>query len=325
MTELKNLNLICGNETFLMEQKKDELLCQLHAEQSPSFNAFSGKDTDLSEVLRLAQTAPLLEERRVIYLSDTGYFKGHTDEELLSGLSELPETTVIIFLETAVDKTSGLYKLFKKSGDIFLYENADKKDYRTAEKLRSDIKSWALERLKAEGLSIGQRELELLLELCGYDMMNLSNELEKLICFKLSDDRRSISRDDIELICSRTVSDRVFDMISAKLSGNVSRALRLCEEMLSIKIPAGRILYMLERQFNSLYIMKDMSSLGIPDQEIMKAASLTDWQLRRLRKEARSISRDRAYDYLRLSVELETRIKQGDMPERIALELLLSS
>ena len=152
-----------------------------------------------------------------------------------------------------------------------------------------------------------------------------ADELEKLICFKLSDDRRSISRDDIELICSRTVSDRVFDMISAKLSGNISRALRLCEEMLSIKIPAGRILYMLERQFNSLYIMKDMSSLGMPDQEIMKAASLTDWQLRRLRKEARSISRDRAYDYLRLSVELETRIKQGDMPERIALELLLSS
>lgn len=325
MAGFKNLNLICGNETFLMEQKKEELLKQLNAEHSPGFNAFSGKDTDLSEVLRLAQTAPFLDERRVIYLSDTGYFKGHTDEELLSGLAEIPDTTVIIFLETAVDKTSGLYKLFKKSGDIFLYENADKKDYRTAEKIRSDVKAWALEKLRDEGIGISQRELEFLLELCGYDMMNLSTELEKLICFKLSDDRRSISREDIELICSRTISDRVFDMISAKLSGNVSRALRLCEEMLSIKVPAGRILYMLERQFNSLYIMKDMTSSGIPDQEIMKAAALTDWQLRRLRKESRSISRDRAYDYLKLSVEMETRIKQGDMPERIALEVLLSS
>ena len=88
-----------------------------------NFNSFSGKGTDKDEVLRLAQTLPFAEPRRVIYLEDTGFFKGSSDEELLSGLSSLPDTTVIIFFESAVDKNGKLFKLFKKDGEIFDFDN----------------------------------------------------------------------------------------------------------------------------------------------------------------------------------------------------------
>ena len=97
MDKIRNLNLICGAETYLMEQKRDRLFKELGTEGSMNYNSFSGKGTDKDEVLRLAQTLPFAEPRRVIYLEDTGFFKGSSDEELLSGLSSLPDTTVIIF------------------------------------------------------------------------------------------------------------------------------------------------------------------------------------------------------------------------------------
>ena len=324
MALIKNLNLIYGTEPFLVEEKREELFKALHTEGSPNFNAFSGKGTDWDEVIRLSQTLPFLEDRRVISLSDTGAFKGAAEESLKEAFSSIPETTYIIFSEASADRSNALYKLFKASGDIFQYDNADKKDYRTAEKIRSDVRDWARKRLKKEGFEIFQRELEALMETCGYDMSNLDTELEKLICYKLSQQSCRIERADIEAISSRTVSDRVFDMISAKLSGNVSKALRLCEEMLSIKIPPGRILYLLERQFNSIYIIKDMSSLGKSEAEILEACGISDWQLRKLRKDSSSIDRDKARMYLELSVDLESRIKLGDMPERTALEILLA-
>ena len=326
MDKIRNLNLICGAETYLMEQKRDRLFKELGTEGSMNFNSFSGKGTDKDEVLRLAQTLPFAEPRRVIYLEDTGFFKGSSDEELSSGLSSLPDTTVIIFFESAVDKNGKLFKLFKKDGEIFDFDNADVRDYKRSDKIRSDIRRWALQRLEKEGFTMDGRDLAYLMELCGYDMLNLDTELEKLICYHLYDERPfRLRRSDIESICSRSLSDKVFDMISAKLSGDTAYSLRLFEDMLSLKVPPGRVLYLLEKQFNNVFVLRSMQRDSFSDQEIQAVTGLSDWQLRKLKKEASSFSPEKARSYMELAAELETRIKLGDMTDRIALELLLAA
>ena len=326
MDKIRNLNLICGAETYLMEQKRDRLFKELGTEGSMNFNSFSGKGTDKDEVLRLAQTLPFAEPRRVIYLEDTGFFKGSSDEELLSGLSSLPDTTVIIFFESAVDKNGKLFKLFKKDGEISDFDNADVRDYKRSDKIRSDIRRWALQRLEKEGFTMDGRDLAYLMELCGYDMLNLDTELEKLICYHLYDERPfRLRRSDIESICSRSLSDKVFDMISAKLSGDTAYSLRLFEDMLSLKVPPGRVLYLLEKQFNNVFVLRSMQRDSFSDQEIQAVTGLSDWQLRKLKKEASGFSPEKARSYMELAAELETRIKLGDMTDRIALELLLAA
>ena len=61
------------------------------------------------------------------------------------------------------------------------------------------------------------------------------------------------------------------------------------------------------------------------DQEIQAVTGLSDWQLRKLKKEASGFSPEKARSYMELAAELETRIKLGDMTDRIALELLLAA
>ncbi len=308
-----------------MEQKRDDLLCELSAKDSINFNIFSGKNADINEIIRLSQTLPFIGEKRTILLEETGVLKGRSNEELLECFSKLSESTVVILFESDIDKNTKLYKLIKKEGNIFECDGADIKDLRKSDKIKAEIRRWAVAKLKVDGLNIGSRELEHILELCGYDMTNLETELEKLCCYKLHSRARIVTRQDIDDICSRSVSDRVFEMISAKLLGDIDKALRLCNDLLSIKVPVGRILYLLERQFNNIYILKDMQRAGRSDAEIAKAASLSDWQLRRLKKEASSLSLAAAFYYLSLSVELETKIKTGEMPDKVALEILLSS
>ena len=325
MSELKNLNLICGSETYLMQKKRDALLKELGAEGSINFNRFSGRDMDQDELMRLSQTLPFMEEQRVIYVEESGLFKG-SHEELLNDISAIPDSTMLIFYETSIDKNSKLYKLFKSKGEIFSYDNAEIKDFKKADKIRADIRRWVSDRLDKEGYEIGGRELSLLLELCGYDMQNLISELEKHICLRLNEKKPyRISKEYIDSICSKSVKDRVFDMISAKLSGDRAKALMLCEDMLSLKTPPGRILYLLEKQFNSVYIMRSMAEEGLSEADIMRSAGLTDWQFRKLRKDASGINSKTAYYYLKLSVELETKIKTGDISDRIALEMLLAA
>ena len=68
-----------------------------------------------------------------------------------------------------------------------------------------------------------------------------------------------------------------------------------------------------------------MAEEGLSEADIMRSAGLTDWQFRKLRKDASGINSKTAYYYLKLSVELETKIKTGDISDRIALEMLLAA
>lgn len=354
MAELKNLYLISGDEQYLKEKRKKELLHALHAEGSMNFNSFEGKDADISEILRLADTMPFGDAHRTILLSDTGFCKGSAPAELLEGLSELPGSTVLIFVEAEADAQNALYKLMKEKGEIKTYKKAESKSYKEAAQDQTRIRGWAQEYLKKNGREINGRAMTRLLQLTGYDMLNLQTELEKLISYTASPEEleewagkhgQRISQDttawerggkpgtriyaqiteaDIEAICSKTVTDKVFDMLSAKLMGNIGTALSLYEDLLALKVPPMRVLYLLSKQFNQVYLIKELSRGRIGDAELAERLKIKDWQLRKLREQSARLSLSDARRYLELCVGMEEKIKQGDMNERLGVELVLA-
>lgn len=319
---MKNLILICGDEEYLKTEKKKELLRALGAEGSPDFNTYSGKETDLYEVTDLAETIPFFGGNRIILLDATGLFKGSGDEVILKRLENLPDFTYLIFYESETDGNNKFYKLVKKNGEIFSFTQAESvKNYKEANALKGDVQTWIKKYLQDAGCTIDRDAVTALTNLSGYNMLNLQTELEKLISYSGG----RIRREHIDAICSKTVQDRVFDMVDMKLSGNTKGALLLFEDMLSIRIEPMRILYMLSRQFNQVFIIKDLESRRTPDAQILEKTGLKDWQLRKLRDKSRGSSLSDMRYLLELCVEMETKIKTGDITDRIAVEILLCS
>ncbi len=322
----KNLYLICGDEEFLKLEKKRELLERFNAEGSLNFNEFSGKVQDIYELKELSETLPFMQEKRVILLSDTGAFKGSSDEDMLELINGLQEFTVLIFIESETDASNRLYKEVKKRGEIFKFVKTGELSYKEAEaeqgRIREKIKKYLLD----QGRDISSRDLNDLMLLTGYDLFNIHNELEKLICYTEdgSDKVRMIRSEDIEAISSKTVSDRVFDMLNAKLSGNIKKALYLYEEMLSIKTAPMKILFMLEKQFNQVYILKELLESGATEADAAAKMELKPWLIKRLREQSRGLKKADARRYLELAAELETRVKSGDISDRLAVEILLT-
>ena len=355
----KNVYLICGDEDFLREQKKKELLAALHTEGSMNFNAFDGPGADLQEAASLSRTLPFLEERRVILLEDTGLFKarrgrdgseddasdpadppqgstssrggkGAGDESpagiLKDMIEELPETTVLLISETAADAGSILYKLVKKNGEVFSFKKAEKKSFREAEEERARIRAWALDTLKKEKRRMDSRTLDELLNLTGYDMMNLSNELEKLISYTFSRPENTyITSGDIEDICSRTVTDRVFDMMQMKLSGNAAGALRLYEDLLAMKTSPMKVLRMLQSRFSQALIVRELLDRRESDTAVCEKTGLKDWQLKRMKNDVRRQTAAGLRALFEKSLDMELSVKEGSMPDVIAVELVLSA
>lgn len=324
MTIDKNLILICGDEDYLKEQKKNELLKELNCADSMNFNAFSEETIDLNEISSLMHTMPFMEDRRTLLIDNSGFFTGNVPEDTVETFSDVPDTAVVIFYEKKADRGNPMYKLISKFGSVLKFDTAESRSGKDKAAGKSNVRDWVKNQLKAAGRRIDSKTLFELTELAGYDMQNLSTETEKLICYTL--DKPSgyvITSADINAICSKTLSDRIFDMLDMKLRGRTAQALGILEELFSMKTSAMRILYFMARQYRQALAVKECIHNGLSDAEIMSKTELKDWQLRRIREQIGNVTLKALEDMMEAVADAEYRIKMGDMTDRLAVELLI--
>lgn len=114
--EFVSFYLLYGEEDYLKKQMKDRLVRALVRDgDNMNFTGFEGKKINQEEVLDLAETLPFFSEKRVIVLENTELGK-KCDEVFLKRLGELPDSTVLIFIEKGIDKRSKIYKFVNKHG-----------------------------------------------------------------------------------------------------------------------------------------------------------------------------------------------------------------
>ena len=82
----------------------------------------------------------------------------------------------------------------------------------------------------------------------------LNRELEKLLCYTLG--KGTITTDDVAAVCTEQTENRIFDMIQAITEQNQRQALDLYADLLSMKEPPMRILYLITRQFSPAFAVK---------------------------------------------------------------------
>ncbi len=324
MCAKKNLFLICGDEEYLKEQKRAELLQKYQCEDSLNYNVFSEDNLDLNEIRGLLNTMPFLEEYRKIQISGSGFFKGTASEEVTELFSDVPESSIVLFYEKDADKSNALYKLVREKGEIFRFDTAESRYGADKKESKTEIRNWVKTMLSQAGRRIDSRTLFDLVETTGYDMQNLSTELEKLICYTLDRPKGYVmTKEDVNRICSRTLADRVFDMVDLKLRGKTAEALLILEELYAMKNAGMRILYVIVRQYNQALAFKECQQKRLSDAETASAMGIKNWLVDKLKKQTAAITREELLARLEDCADTELRIKRGDIPEKLGVELLL--
>ncbi len=163
--------------------------------------------------------------------------------------------------------------------------------------------------------------MELLLSKTGDDMENIRSELDKLISYTLG--RDVITAQDVEAICTTQLTNKIFEMIGAISSRKVQRAMELYEDLLLLREPPMRILFLIARQFNQLLTIKDMAGKGVAKAEIASGLKLPPFVVGKLLTQSRAFTREQLLSYLELCVETEEAVKQGRLQDRLAVEILI--
>ncbi len=310
--EFKPVYLLFGEEAFLKRSYKNQLKDAIIGDDSMNFHYFEGKGIDLREVISLADTMPFFGERRLILIEDSGLFKDGGAEALTEYLPRMPETTCILFVESEVDKRGKLYKKVKELGHA-------------AEMVRQDEKQlavWAGSLLARAGKKITGKTMELFLSRTGDDMENIRMELEKLISYTYG--RDVITERDVEEICTARTVSKIFDMVSAIVNRRTKTAMDLYEDLLALKEPPMRILFLIARQFNQILQVKELLNKGLDRGDIAARLKVRPFVAGKLIQQAGSFSREQILSYVTLCVESEEAVKTGQLGDRMAVELLIA-
>lgn len=309
--QLKTAYLLYGPEAYLRRQYRDKLKNAMAApDDNMNFAAFEGKETDVEAVIELAETLPFFAEQRVILIENSGFFK-NSCERLAEYLPKTPATTHFIFVEDEVDKRSKCYKAVQKTGKVVEF----------ATQTEELLTRWILSRLKKEGKNITGSVMQLFLSKTGTDMGNIDRELEKLICYTMG--RPVIEAADVEVIATEQTQNKIFEMVNAIAEHNQRKALDLYYDLLTLKEPSMRIMYLISRQFQILLNVKDMSARGMDQASMAKIAGIPPFAVRRNVSQAKGFSMEQLKQALRDGVDLEEAVKTGRMNDQMAVEIFL--
>jgi DNA polymerase-3 subunit delta len=309
--QFKKIYLLTGEEVYLRNQYRKRLRSALlDPEDTMNGASFEGKGIDPKEIIDLAETMPFFAERRVIELSDSGFAK-NACPELADYVPEIPETTCIILNESEVDKRGRLYKAIKNSGRVVEFKRQDEKT----------LARWVLGILKKEDKNITEETMHVFLGRTGSDMENIVQELDKLLSYTLG--RSVITTADVEAVCTEQTENRIFDMVQAITEKNQKKALDLYADLLAMKEPPMRILFLIARQFNQLLQLKSLSGSGLDRSELAKKAGIPPFALGKYQAQCRKFTIAELRRAVEDCVSVEEQVKTGQMADQISVELLI--
>lgn len=302
--------LLYGSETYLRRLYTSKLKAgALAGGDEMNLSVFSGKDIDWNEVRNLAETMPFFAEHRVIVLENTGAFKNACD--FADEIAGLPDSAVLIFNETEVDKRSRMFKAVKEHGYVCEMNGLGE----------SDLSIWVAQLLNKDGKKISKDDLRLFLERVGTDMENVETEIEKLVCY--IGDREVVTKEDILTVTVEQISGKIFAMTDALGARNKKLALELYHDLLAVREKPMTVLYLMVRQCNMILQAAEMNRQGLDRSTIASKAGMPPFAVGKCLSQAKNFTKDQLLRLITYGTELEEQIKTGRIDERIAVELFL--
>ena len=306
----KTVYLLYGEEEYLKKQYKNKFIEAICAGDTMNYSYYEGKGIDLKELMNTANTFPFFLERRLLVIENSGFFKSSNDE-LAEFLSNVIDTTCIVFIENEVDKRNKVFKTVSTNG--YVCEMGIQN--------QATLESWIAATVKKNGKTISKPAIMRILDAVGTDMVNISTELDKLFGYTYG--RDSIELSDIDAVCSVSINAKVFDMVDALSAHNRQRAVEIYKDLIALKEPPMRILFMIMRQFNIMLMVSELKDKGTDYKDIASKAGLQPFIVTKVIKQLGNFDKKTLKEAMDYGLQLEEDFKNGRIAESVAVEMLL--
>ena len=349
----RGLYLFYGPEEYMIKhcaREVEKLIVEPFA-KDVSYNLFEGK-AELWDIYNACIAYPFFGDKRLVVVRDSGLFRPAAGETArnLSGaaknkraaqkrgkdqsrdaaqdpvdagihadmspgyiIDQLPDSTCLLFIETAVDKRTALYKQIAERGLIaeFAYQPTDK------------LEKWALNIAGKAGTQFTRDALKRFIEIAGESMTEVRSELDKLLMYV--SERRRITAEDVAAVCIVPLRVRIFDILDNIAAGRRKQALGQLGAMLGEREPAMRIMSAISSHLILLRQIKALADGGARLPEATKLLGIHSYRAEKLWRQGARVSQDAVAQAIDLCHIQDAAVKSGRIGDIPALQLLVAS
>ncbi|MCL2362041.1 MAG: DNA polymerase III subunit delta [Defluviitaleaceae bacterium] len=306
--DFKGVYLFYGEERYLVRHYADTLVTALGEADNFDSNA------SVENIIMAADTLPFLTEHRVVRVQYSKLFASgrKADSETMAAyLPQVPDSSVLIFMEAEVDRRGKLYKRVAEMGGAIECETPSPQALTT----------WLGRLFREREKNIEPTAANLLLRYGAHNMTTLAQEAEKLSAYVGPSPH--VTTQDVEAICFPTLQTRVFDLIGAMGKAQTSQAINMYHNMLQMKESPLMILSMIIRQFRIILMVKTAEAKGMPKPQMAKALGQRSFVIDEAQSQGRRFTLKKIIGAMEDCQDTDLKIKTGLIDAEIGVALLI--
>ncbi len=318
-----------GNESYLKKYYTDLIIKKTVSADFKDFNLhiLEGKDTDLNEISDCVLSFPMMDEYSCTVVNDYPLLnilgdKGKINESFSQLISELPESTVLVFRaeNTEVDiknaKWTKIIKFFESKEGVCA--NLCKRTQYQLSKLLEDS-------AKKKNCTLSREVSAYMVSVIGDDLSTLKNELDKICAYK---NGGVIEKQDVDNTAVVSAEAKIFNLSRQITSGNADEALKTLTNLFKNREEPVVISAVLSKAFVDMYRVKTAKEKGIKSKELAEifpsAYKGREFILQNADRDGAGYTVERIHKSLELLSETDTRLKStGENPQAVLEELVL--
>lgn len=324
--KVPNCIILYGTEEFYID-KAAALIKKSHVEEdyeSMNYMEFEKIENNFNDFNEFVTTFPFMAEKKVCVVKDSAFLTSagslnKKDEDKVIDLIDNNDSCITIFLIKG-GKPDSRKKTVKKLKD----KNAVVELNKLSE---GELSKYIVNNFKNHNLNINLHDADYIANNSGYleyestvSLYHVNNEIEKIASYKINSN--NVSFEDIDLLLIKSVESNIFKLVDYICENNKKKAFEILEEMLLNNTPEQFIIHMISRQYRLLYQYVILQKKGYNFNEIMNKMKLKNFVATKLSKQARNLNSEKIQSYMEKILEIDKKIKTGEIDNRIGLELI---
>ncbi|HEY0190977.1 MAG TPA: DNA polymerase III subunit delta [Kofleriaceae bacterium] len=226
-------------------------------------------------IVALAQTLPMMAQRRLIYVRDLAGMPPDDADVLLGYLAKPNPSTVIAAVVSKLDKRIKLYAQLSKKGYLHVLEAP------------RQLAPWVKAEAKQQGVRIASAAVTRLIDAVGGDLSRLALTLGQLGLFAGD---REVGTDDVDELVADTRERTVFELTDAIGAADRGRALAAVAALVDQRESAVGVIIMLARHVRQMSLVFSLRDQGLPRPSWAQALGVPPFVVDKLISQARLYS-----------------------------------
>jgi DNA polymerase-3 subunit delta len=241
-----------------------------------NYDVVEGKPS-AHRIVALAQTLPMMAQRRMIFVRELAGMPTDEAEPLLAYLAKPNPSTVIVAITSKLDKRIKLYSTLSKKGFLHVLEAP------------RQLPPWVRDEAKALGVRLEPQAITRLIDAVGGDLSRLTLSIEQLGLFA---GNRAVTSDDVDELIADTRERSVFELTDAIGAADRPRALAAVSSLCDQRESAVGVVVMLARHVRQMALVHVLRSTNAPRNEWGSKLGVPPFVVDKIAAQARSYSPD---------------------------------